>query len=47
MNRAIKAKNGNREVRNVLKIAHWNCGNKLWENKKDAIEVLMYYRKNS
>ena len=40
-NKIIKMKNGNRIDRNVVKVQHWNAGNKLWENKKVIIEALL------
>ena len=40
-NKSIKMKNGNRIDRNVVKMQHWNAGNKLWQNKKIIIEALI------
>ena len=40
-NKRVKMTNGNRIDRNVVKIHHWNAGNKLWQNKKVTIEALL------
>ena len=40
-NKSVKMKNGNRSTRSVIKIYHWNMGNKLWQNKRDEIEALI------
>ena len=41
MNSEIRAKNGNRESRSIIKIAHWNMGNSLWQNKRTDIDALV------
>ena len=40
-NKKIKIKNGNRETRNIIKITHWNMGNKKWENKMTEVDALI------
>ena len=32
-NKNIKSYNGNRSIRNIIKLAHWNMGNSKWEKK--------------
>ena len=44
-NKRIKMVNGNRIDRNVIKIHHWNAGNKLWQNKMLTIEALLLEKK--
>ena len=39
-NKRIKSYNGNRMIRNILKLAHWNMGNLKWEKKRLEIEAL-------
>ena len=41
MNSRIRSSNGNRETRNIIKIAHWNMGNSLWQNKRVEIDALV------
>ena len=41
MNKNIKIVNGNRDIRNVLKVSHWNMGKTLWENKLDEVDALI------
>ena len=40
-NREIHAMNGNRLIRTIIKVAYWNIGNGLWENKRTEIELLI------
>ena len=40
-NKKIKTTNGNREIRNIIKITHWNMGNKKWENKMTEVDALI------
>ena len=40
-NRIVKARNGNIESKNHLKIIHWNAGSRLWANKLGEIENLL------
>ena len=40
-NKQIKITNGNRENRNIIKITHWNMGNKKWENKMTEVDALI------
>ena len=42
LNRRKRAINGNGQD---LKIEHWNGGSKLWQNKKDELELLLSQRK--
>ena len=39
-NKKMKSYNGNRVVRNILKLAQWNIGNSKWESKRLEIEAL-------
>ena len=39
--RNVTAKNGNCQIKNVIKISHWNAGNQLWQNKRLEIEALI------
>ena len=39
-NKRAKTYNGNRAIRNVIKITQWNMGYNRWENKRVDIEVL-------
>ena len=39
-NRNVRAYNGNRVIRNVIKLAHWNVGNSRWEKKRLEVEAL-------
>ena len=41
INKAVKMRNGNRSSRSVIKIYHWNMGNKLWQSKHEEIESLI------
>ena len=43
-NKLVKASNGNRNENKIVKILHWNLGNKLWQNKKVIIEALILER---
>ena len=36
----MKSYNGNRMLRNIIKMAQWNMGNSKWESKKLEIEAL-------
>ena len=38
-NKNIKSYNGNRSIRNIIKLAHWNMGNSKWK-KRLEIEAL-------
>ena len=40
-NRRKSTYNGNRIVRNIIKLSHWNAGNAKWENKQTEIEALL------
>ena len=40
-NRYMRSYNGNRMIRNVVKLAHWNVGNARWEKKTLEIEALV------
>ena len=40
-NKRVKMYNGNRLIRNIIKLAHWNLGNSKWENKLIEIEALV------
>ena len=40
-NRRVRATNGNRENRTLVKLAHWNAGNKFWQNKLIEIEEML------
>ena len=33
--------NGNREIRNIIKITHWNMGSKKWEKKLTEVDALI------
>ena len=41
MNKLVHSRNGNRINRNWVKLAHWNMGNKLWQNKRTDIEAVL------
>ena len=41
MNRAMHSLNGNRQVRNVIQIAHWNLGSHNWQNKITELDALL------
>ena len=43
-NKLVKTSNGNRNENKIVKILHWNLGNKLWQNKKIVIEALILER---
>ena len=37
----MKAYNGNRVLRNLIKIGHWNAGNGAWDKKRIELEALL------
>ena len=40
-NRGIRAINGNRVNRMIVKLAHWNAGSCFWQNKQTQIEAML------
>ena len=40
-NRNVRAYNGNRVLRNLIKIGHWNAGNGAWDKKRIELEALV------
>ena len=44
-NKRMKSYNGNRAIRNIIQIDHWNAGNAKWQNKITEIEAVLLAKK--